>query len=468
MEDKRENQAVVTNPYVTRADRLASSLQHLADTFLKLEEPRSGFCTEEIEDMFERVAGKVCAGCEKRKSCLGEKREQIRALVCEILRTAEEYGAELNVELKRKLQRQCILAPRLMRETLEAFRDAREVLVWNNRMVQNREGCAVQLDTFARMIQHAARELEASIFSDPPLEKRIKIQFKKEGIRLLSSVFFVTPEGKYEIHVTVRPEKGICVTTRALAQILSRCTGKRMCPARDERLVLGQDYETIICVEGPAFYTMQGIARIGKGCQKISGDSFLTTPLPGGQEAAILSDGMGSGERAMQESSMVVEMLEELLQAGFPQETALSMMNTALVMGREEVFFSTVDMTTFDLYTGECSIIKAGAAQTFIRTEGKVEHVYSESLPLGVVQKQDFRQDVRKLHAGDMVVMVTDGVLDALPPGGQERLLDMIIAGTRLENPEGLAHYILEKVLELGEEIPRDDMTVLVAGIWEV
>ena len=39
MEDKRENQAVVTNPYVTRADRLASSLQHLADTFLKLEEP---------------------------------------------------------------------------------------------------------------------------------------------------------------------------------------------------------------------------------------------------------------------------------------------------------------------------------------------------------------------------------------------------------------------------------------------
>ena len=48
----------------------------------------------------------------------------------------------------------------------------------------------------------------------------------------------------------------------------------------------------------------------------------------------ILSDGMGSGERAFRESAMVVEMLEELLTAGFPKETAIQMMNTALVMGR--------------------------------------------------------------------------------------------------------------------------------------
>ena len=34
---------------------------------------------------------------------------------------------------------------------------------------------------------------------------------------------------------------------------------------------------------------------------------------------------------------MVVEMLEELLGAGFPVKTAVQMMNTALVIGREEV-----------------------------------------------------------------------------------------------------------------------------------
>ena len=58
--------------------------------------------------------------------------------------------------------------------------------------------------------------------------------------------------------------------------------------------------------------------------------------LPGGMETAILSDGMGTGEEARRESAMVIEMLEELLRAGFPVETAISMMNTALVMGRED------------------------------------------------------------------------------------------------------------------------------------
>ena len=80
----------------------------------------------------------------------------------------------------------------------------------------------------------------------------------------------------------------------------------------------------------------QGVAKIGKGCEQISGDTFLMTALPGGKEGVVLSDGMGSGEEAFRESAMVVEMMEELLTAGFPMEMAIQMLNTALVMGREE------------------------------------------------------------------------------------------------------------------------------------
>src|SRR5699024_1319464 len=110
----------------------------------------------------------------------------------------------------------------------------------------------------------------------------------------------------------------------------------------------------LVFMEGPAFQTIQGVAKIGKGCQRISGDTFSMTQLPGGREGVVLSDGMGSGEHAFQESAMVVEMLEELLEAGFPPCTAVQMMNTALVAGREELCFSTVDMCIFDLYQGTC------------------------------------------------------------------------------------------------------------------
>ena len=468
MEELKEEYRVILNPYVTQADRFAVSLRHLGEKFLQLEKQREQFSEEEIDSMCKRIVEKMCSSCERKEICLRDGKEQVHKQIRDILCAVEFYGTELNMELKKKLQKQCLLAPRFLRETLEIFEQAKKEMVWKNKMIQSRAQCAVQLDEFAQMIQHTMRELDASIFQDPPLERKIRAQFKRIGIRTLSTVFFVNAKGRYEIHVTVKAEKGKCVTTKILAAILTKCTGRRMCLAQGERGIIGQDYGTVVCVEGPRYYMMHGVARIGKNCQKVSGDSFAMLTLPGGQEAAILSDGMGSGEKALEESTMVIEMLEELLQAGFPKETALSMMNTALVMGREDVCFSTMDLSVFDLYTGNCEFYKAGAATTFIRTRDKMEHVYSDHLPLGVVQNQMLKKVEKKLDSGDMVIMVTDGVLDALPSEEQEHLLDLIIQGTSIENPKELAHYILEKVLELGTKTPCDDMTVLVAGIWDV
>ena len=43
------------------------------------------------------------------------------------------------------------------------------------------------------------------------------------------------------------------------------------------------------------------------------------------------------------------------------------MINTTLATGREEIHYSTVDLSVFDLYSGECEIVKAGASSTFIK-----------------------------------------------------------------------------------------------------
>ena len=221
-------------------------------------------------------------------------------------------------------------------------------------------------------------------------------------------------------------------------------------------------------MEGPRFHTLQGIAKIGKGCRKISGDSFSMMEMPGGRKGIILSDGMGAGEAAFKESAMVVEMLEELLAAGFPKETAIQMLNTALVMGREEVRFSTIDMSVFDLYSGKCEFVKAGASTTFVKYEDKVETIKSTSLPIGVLPKLEVDCVVRSLCDGNFVVMVTDGVLDALPVGEQELIMKMIIEGTSITNPKEMAHHILEQVLECSGEIPLDDMTIMVVGMWSL
>lgn len=459
---------VFLNPYVMQMDKFADSLIRLSKTFLTLEGYKGTFSGEELDNMFSKVTGKVCEDCEKRKECLGENKIDTYQMVCEILYTVEDYGAEINVELKRKLQKQCIRAPRFLRETLEVFENAKQIMVWNNKLVQNREGFAGQIKSFAKMIQYTTRELDAGIFEDEHLEKKLKNHLKKHGVKMLSSVFYMTQQGKYEIHLTVKAVKGHCIVTKEMAAEAGRCIGRVMTPQQGERPILGEEYCTVACVEGARFHVLQGVARVGKDCDKVSGDTFLMTDLPGGKKGIALSDGMGSGEDAFKESTMVVEMLEELLEAGFPVKTAIQMMNTALVIGREDVRFSTLDVCLFDLYTGICEFVKAGASTTFIKRKNKVERISSITLPIGVLQDIEIDTTEKGLESGDFVIMVTDGVMDALPVGEQETLMCTFIENTNIVNPKELAHHLLDQVLEWGKEKPVDDMTVIAAGIWKV
>lgn len=462
---KRE---VFANPYVMQIDKFARSLKHLSEAFLCMEDYKGMFTEEEMEDMFFHVTDSVCVGCDNRNWCLLEDKEETRQMLHDIMCTAEEYGAELNIELKRSLEKRCERASEFLKESLDVFAQAKQKLLWNNRIVQNREGCASSLISFADMISAAARELDSGIFLDERMERKLKNRFRKSNIKLISTVFYACRNGKYEFHLTLKTAKGQCVTTKEIGRVTSECVGRTMVPRADEQLIIWDEYSTIVLQEAARFHTIQGVAKIGKDCEKISGDTFSMTKLSGGKEGIVLSDGMGSGRQAFRESAMVVEMLEELLGAGFPARTAIQMLNTALVVGREEIMFSTIDMCVIDLYEGACEFFKAGASTSFIRHRNGVEKLTSTSLPVGVLQNIEIDHVKRKLEDGDMIVLITDGVMDAFPVNEQEAILGALIQGAKSENPKEIAHYILEQVLAFESREPADDMTVMVVGIWEL
>ena len=62
--------------------------------------------------------------------------------------------------------------------------------------------------------------------------------------------------------------------------------------------------------------------------------------------------------------------------------------------------------------------------------------------------------------------MVSDGVLDNLPGEDKEGIMAEYLEGIIKRNPQNMAEEILEFAKQFTEEI-RDDMTVLVAGIWK-
>ena len=102
--------------------------------------------------------------------------------------------------------------------------------------------------------------------------------------------------------------------------------------ARDSRNFVGQEYGTTQFVEDTNFKVLYGVARSTREDEKISGDNFAFTQTENGQLVVSLSDGMGSGIPACQESEQVIELLEQFLEAGFCKETAIKLINSALVI----------------------------------------------------------------------------------------------------------------------------------------
>ena len=143
------------------------------------------------------------------------------------------------------------------------------------------------------------------------------------------------------------------------------------------------------------------------------------------------------------------------------------MVNSALVLQRKNGMFSSVDVCSLDLYTGICEFLKAGAATTFIRRSNWVETLTSTSMAAGLMQQLDFDKASKKLYDGDYLIMVTDGVLDALPDKREEETMKEIILQAQEQMPRELGRYILEKALSYNNYKAYDDMTVLVAGMWK-
>lgn len=176
---------------------------------------------------------------------------------------------------------------------------------------------------------------------------------------------------------------------------------------------------------------------------------------------------MGSGIDACKESETVIELMEKFLEAGFSKETAIRMMNSAMVIRGEEDIFSTIDMAAVDLYEGEAEFYKVGAAATFIRRKEGVECLLSTSLPVGVSYKMEIDGVKKQLEDGDFLVMVSDGVLEYLHVDEPEETMGEIIESLDTNNPGRLAKGILERVMLYTGGKVMDDMTVLTAGIWE-
>ncbi|MDO5136591.1 MAG: SpoIIE family protein phosphatase [Eubacteriales bacterium] len=455
------------HPQKERVQKYAASFQRLADTFYGMPYRKDYLSSGQVDRILRNTNEKICSGCFQRDICWGEHYLGMHRGGEAMIRSLEEENQEETRQLRTDWMGVCSRFTQYFEALLENFRQERQRLIWDNRIIENRLAVAQQLTEVSRLMEMVAGDLYDITQGEPKLTEELGRHLKKRHVLLKQVWVMDKAEGRRQIFLTMRARSGQCIAMTEVAQILSRTCGTAMTPVRGSRCIVNGEYHTVHFVEDVSYQVIYGAAKLTKEREKVSGDNYVCSQEDEGRFIMCLSDGCGSGMEASQESEAVVELLEQFMESGFSQETAAKMVNSALVLKDQEGMFSTVDICALDLYTGICSFLKAGASATFIKRDHWVEAIASESLAAGIVQQLDFETASRKLYHGDYLIMMTDGVLDALPAQREEETMKEIIMDVREEAPKEISRGILERVLGYSDYCAKDDMTVLVAGVWK-
>ena len=196
---------------------------------------------------------------------------------------------------------------------------------------------------------------------------------------------------------------------------------------------------------------------------RISGDSCLCAPVSEGEFLIALSDGMGQGLKAAEESTVTVNTLFNLVKAGFEVELALRMVNSILLQKSDDEIFSTLDMGFINLYTGRVRIFKIGAAISFIKRANGVKAIKMSALPLGIIEKVPVESISMQLKKGDELIIVSDGITEAEKGTDGLECVKSAILEIRSKDPQTMADLIINRAVQKYGLRKKDDMTVIVA-----
>ncbi len=444
----------------------ARSFSGLSRIFSQMEGMKREFEPEEMGKMQQEITGKICMSCDQCAICWQEETSPMYELFFRLFHSIQKRGSA-EEEVHRELAGCCPYSDSIVEEAVGIFEKARLNLAWYNRLLENRGIIAEQLDAMAYIMEDCAREYRDVSQQEARLLSSVKYRLKERGIQVKQIHLYQRHNEKLSLQIKASSKWGNCVPIKELAKAASQGLKRDMVPGKYTRTLVGKEEVFLTFEEDTLFHVLQGVARLTKDHAQVSGDSFSFLELEGGECVMALSDGMGSGINACKESEMVIELIEKFLESGFQKETAIRMMNSAMVIQGEDGIFSTVDLASMDLYTGTCEFYKIGAAAAFIKHGEEVECISSASLPAGIFHQIEIEKSSRQLEDGDFVVLLSDGVLDYLRVPMPEETMREILETIECNNPGQMAKQILERILLFTAGKVPDDMTVLVTGIWE-
>ena len=448
-----------------RLGEMAASFRKLAHMMGQEAWNRTELSEDEKAEAFSEITERMCADCGRREYCWEKEYYDTSHSAYELLSVCSEHGQVEKNQVPAGFRHRCIHMDQFLRETNRVIQTASSQMIWKNRFHENRLAMAGQVGEIAEIIDDLSLELTERHGDEKKLSERLNEQLIRYPIRVKK--LSVSNEGRMgrrqKIYIMAKMRRGKSISVYRLAEWISDTAGQRFVPEKGTPETVGHNYEVFELIEDTRYRIVHGIARKTKTGENVSGDSYAFIYLDSGQVLMSLSDGMGSGEEAKKDSEFMISLLEQMADTGFGRRSSLRMLNSMMMFREDKQFFSSMDLSVIDLYSGICELIKVGASSTFIKRDRKVDCITSGSLPMGVFPEIDCENVSRNLFDGDVIVMMTDGVVNRFPHGNES--VCELLSQMDMANPNVMAAEILNEALDCPSQVQEDDMTVLVCTV---
>lgn len=416
--------------------------------------------------LIENLTNRVCIDCIRARTCWDRDFNITYKAFEELIRGCEEN----RILFPHQLEKTCEEKFQLIKSTDSLVTKLRSNEIMKDRLEEGRLIVATHLKNVANSLDEMFLSFKKDVSVDEDLGRILMKGLNKNSIYPKNIFCYRDINGRIKIKFNLQNCDGSNYCNKVILTKINEIMNVNMSISEDSCKISPNCNDcSIIFEETPNFNMISYGAMSTKTTEEYSGDSYSFGKDNNGRYITIISDGMGSGPQAARESLATVNIIEKYIEVGFNVEIAINMVNAIMAMKFEEdEEFSTLDLNVVDLYSGEASFTKIGGVASFVKRGKSVKTIMSNIPPFGLVDKIEIDKVNVKLKNGDIIIMVSDGVIDINKNsmGDYSWIEEYLKEGVK--DPKKLAQDILEKAKQLSDGKPKDDMTVVVSKVSSV
>lgn len=452
-----------------RVAQFSNVFQALSKSFSSYDEPSQWEDEEgdrELDYFLSNVTEKTCQACFKKDHCWTRNFNTTYDHMKEIMSELENNEGVLSPKLTREWEKHCTRSKKVtetIQQELTLFHANQKL---KKQVQESRRLVADQLLGVSEVMGDFAKEIQRERENHHKQEELILEALQEFGIHIEHVEIYSLEQRNVDIDMTIPYCQGHGECEKLIAPMLSDILRETIVVNSEECSTYPNGFCHVTFRSAKAFTVETGIAHAAKDGGFLSGDSYSTIELGCGKYAIAISDGMGNGERAHIESKETLLLLQKILQSGIEEKVAIKSVNSVLSLRTTDEIFSTLDLAMIDLQNAKAEFLKIGSTPSFIKRGSKVIKVEASNLPMGILQ--EFEVDVvsEQLKAGDLLIMMSDGVFEG--PKHVENFdlwMKRKINELKTENPQEVADLIMEEVIRSRSGYIEDDMTVVAVKI---